>query len=39
LSKNLQVLLSGVRTFIKLNYKTINGEQLLLKPQDFSSCT
>ena len=28
-----------IRTFIKLNYKTISGEQLLLKPQDLSSCT
>ena len=38
-AKELTSNVDVVRTFIKLNYKTISGEQLRLKPQDFSSCT
>ena len=37
-AKNLTNSVEVVRTFIKLNYKTIIDEQLLLKRQDFSSC-
>ena len=36
--KDLTNSVEVVRTFIKLNYKTIIDEQLLLKRQDFSSC-
>jgi hypothetical protein len=37
-AKDLTNSVEVVRTFIKLNYKTIIDEQLLLKRQDFSSC-
>jgi len=38
-AKELTSKMDVVRTFIKLNYKTISGEQLFLKLQDYYSCT